>query len=134
MIDEKKRMKELRKQEKMQEKERKKMMKNQEKRSVAVQKYTVSLEEQGMFEAYCLLRSHEIQLALEDQYDFVKFMLRMQELKEQFEGIGILNLIPVGSTVNKIVRKDNFMIDIILNYNRTTLLGTGANKSIHNSE
>jgi hypothetical protein len=44
----------------MQEKERKKMMKNQEKRSVAVQKYTVSLEEQGMFEAYCLLRSHEI--------------------------------------------------------------------------
>ncbi len=58
----------------------------------------------------------------------------MQELKEQFEGIGILNLIPVGSTVNKIVRKDNFMIDIILNYNKTTLLGTEANKSINNSE
>jgi hypothetical protein len=45
-----------------------------------------------------------------------------------------LNLIPVGSTVNKIVRKDNFMIDIILNYNKTTLLGTEANKSINNSE
>jgi hypothetical protein len=28
----------------------------------------------------------------------------------------------VGSTVNKIVRKDNFMIDIILNYNKSTLL------------
>ncbi len=46
----------------------------------------------------------------------------MQELKEQFEQVGILNLIPVGSTVNKIVRKDNFMIDIILNYNKSTLL------------
>jgi hypothetical protein len=45
----------------------------------------------------------------------------MQELKEPFEQIGILNLIPVGSTVNKIVRKDNFMIDIILNYSKATL-------------
>ena len=73
-----------------------------------------------MFEAYCLLRSHEIQLQLEDQYDFVKFMLKMQELKEAFESIGILNLIPVGSTVNKIVRRENFMVDIILNYNKTS--------------
>lgn len=55
---------------------------------------------------------------MEDQYDFVKFMLKMQELKEPFEAIGVLNLIPVGSTVNKIVRKDSFMIDIILNYNK----------------
>ena len=74
-----------------------------------------------MFEAYCLLRSHEIQLQLEDQYDFVKFMLKMQELKERFEEIGVLNLIPVGSTVNKIVRKEKFMIDVILNYNKNTI-------------
>jgi hypothetical protein len=47
-------------------------------------------------------------------------MLKMQELKEAFEGIGILNLIPVGSTVNKIVRRENFMIDIILNYNKAS--------------
>jgi hypothetical protein len=111
-------MKEL---ERLQEKERKKQMKAIEKRTSALQKYQVSLEEQGMFEAYCLLRSHEIQLQLEDQYDFVKFMLKMQELKEGFEGIGILNLIPVGSTVNKIVRRENFMVDVILNYNKTTL-------------
>ncbi len=50
----------------------------------------------------------------------MKFMLKMQELKESFESIGILNLIPVGSTVNKIVRRENFMVDIILNYNKTT--------------
>ena len=48
-------------------------------------------------------------------------MLKMQELKEKFESVGILNLIPVGSTVNKIVRRDNYMIDIILNYNKNTL-------------
>ena len=48
-------------------------------------------------------------------------MLKMQELKESFEEIGILNLIPVGSTVNKIVRRENFMVDIILNYNKSNL-------------
>jgi hypothetical protein len=79
-----------------------------------------------MFEAYALLRSHEIQLQMEDQYDFVKFMLKMQELKEPFEQIGILNLIPVGSTVNKIVRKDSYMIDIILNYNKMTMMAPGT--------
>lgn len=63
-------------------------------------------------------------LKMEDQYDFVKFMIKMQELKEPFEQIGILNLIPVGSTVNKIVRRDNFMVDIILNYSKTTLFKT----------
>jgi hypothetical protein len=30
-----------------------------------------------MFEAYCLLRAMEIGLGIEDQYDFVKFMLKM---------------------------------------------------------
>ena len=75
-----------------------------------------------MFEAYCLLRSHEIQLPVEDSYDFVKFMIKMQELKEKFETFGILNLIPVGSTVNKILRRENFMIDIILNYNKNNLI------------
>ena len=78
-----------------------------------------------MFEAYALLRSHDIQLQLEDQYDFVKFMLKIQELKMPFEQIGVLNLIPVGSTVNKIVRRDSYMIDIILNYNKTTLMTPG---------
>lgn len=50
-------------------------------------------------------------------------MLKLQELKEQFDQIGILNLIPVGSTVNKIIRKDNYMVDIILNYNKKNLFG-----------
>ena len=61
-------------------------------------------------------------LKMEDQYDFVKFMIKLQELKEPFEQIGIINLIPVGSTVNKIVRRDSFMIDIILNFNKANLL------------
>lgn len=111
--------------EKLQDKERKKLLKMQERRQGALQKYHISLEEQGMFEAYALLRSHEIQLQLEDQYDFVKFMLKIQELKMPFEQIGVLNLIPVGSTVNKIVRRDSYMIDIILNYNKTTLMTPG---------
>ena len=46
--------------EKLQDKERKKMVKMQEKRLGAMQKYSISLEEQAMFEAYTLLRSHEI--------------------------------------------------------------------------
>jgi hypothetical protein len=53
-------------------------------------------------------------------------MLKIQELKLTFEQIGILNLIPVGSTVNKIVRKDSYMIDIILNYNKTSLMTPGT--------
>jgi hypothetical protein len=53
-------------------------------------------------------------------------MLKIQELKLTFEQIGILNLIPVGSTVNKIVRRDSYMIDIILNYNKTSLMAPGT--------
>lgn len=53
-------------------------------------------------------------------------MLKIQELKLTFEQIGILNLIPVGSTVNKIVRRDSYMIDIILNYNKTSLIAPGT--------
>lgn len=107
------------------------MLKQQEKRSSALQKYQVSLEEQGMLEAYCLLRAMEISLGMEDQYDFVRFMLKMQELKEKFEQIGVLNLIPVGSTVNKIVRKDNYMIDIILNFNKSSLKGDAEQEFIN---
>lgn len=97
------------------------MLKQQEKKTNAVQKYAVSLEERGPFEAYCLMRCLEIQLSIEDQYDFVKFMLKMQEFKEKLEVHGVINVIPVGSSVNKVVRKDNFMIDIILNFNKGSL-------------
>jgi hypothetical protein len=54
-------------------------------------------------------------------------MLKLQELKETLEHIGILNLIPVGSTINKIIRKDSFMIDIILNYNKPSLFSGISN-------
>lgn len=64
--EEKKKAKEIKEMEKLQDKERKKMVKMQEKRLGAMQKYSISLEEQAMFEAYTLLRSHEIQLQLED--------------------------------------------------------------------
>ena len=74
-----------------------------------------------MFEAYLLYRSHELQLNFEDQYDFVKFLKRLQKLQPKLCEIGILNLIPIGSAVNKTIRKDSFCIDIILNYNRAKL-------------
>lgn len=48
-------------------------------------------------------------------------MLRMQDFKEILQKIGIISLIPVGSTVNKIVRRDNYMIDIILHYIKNDL-------------
>lgn len=58
-------------------------------------------------------------LKMEDCYDFVKFMLTLQELKESLRQIGIANLIPVGSAVTKTIRKEAFMVDIILNYNKS---------------
>ena len=48
-------------------------------------------------------------------------MLKMQEFKEILEELGVINVIPVGSSVNKVVRKSNFLIDIILNFNKATL-------------
>lgn len=32
-----------------------------------------------------------------------------------------MNLIPVGSAVSKTIRKDCYMIDVILNFNKATL-------------
>ena len=71
------------------------------------------------FETYCMLRGLELDLRMEDSYDFVKFMLTCQELKEKLKLAGIKNLIPVGSAVTKSIRKESFMIDIVLNYSIT---------------
>lgn len=65
-----------------------------------------------------MLRGLEMDLRMEDSYDFVKFMLTMQDLKESLKQVGITNLIPVGSAVTKSIRKEAFMVDIILNYNK----------------
>lgn len=73
-----------------------------------------------MFEAYLLCRSHELQLNFEDQYDFVRFLKRLQELQPKLSEIGVLNLIPIGSAVTKTIRKDSFCMDIILNYNKSS--------------
>ncbi len=73
------------------------------------------------FESFCLLRSLECELRLEDSYDFVKFMLTLQGLKEGLLEIGIINLIPVGSAVTKSVRREQFMVDVILNFNKATV-------------
>ena len=35
--------------------------------------------------------------------------------------LGVPNLIPVGSTVTKTIRKEAFVIDIILNFNKTVV-------------
>ena len=37
--------------------------------------------------------------------------------------MGLANLIPVGSAVTKTIRKEAFMIDIILNYNKGHEIG-----------
>jgi hypothetical protein len=50
-------------------------------------------------------------------------MLKLQELKESLVEFGIMNMIPVGSAVTKSIRKDSYMIDVILNFNKASLLG-----------
>jgi hypothetical protein len=53
-----------------------------------------------------MLRGLEMNLKMEDSYDFVKFMLTMTELKEKLKQVGIANLIPVGSSVTKTIRRE----------------------------
>jgi hypothetical protein len=69
----------------------------------------------------------ELDLSMEDAYDFVKFMLKLQQFRSKIIEMGIINLIPVGSAVTKSVRRASFMIDIILNFNKASLL-SGNNK------
>ncbi|TNV82965.1 hypothetical protein FGO68_gene2765 [Halteria grandinella] len=125
----KRRLKQLESMAKMTEKEKRKEIRLMEKRSSISQKYQVSQDELKVFEAYCLQRCIEIQLSIEDQYDFVKFMLKMQEFKKELEGLGVINLIPVGSSVNKVVRKSNFLVDIILNFNQKNINDANDHKS-----
>ncbi len=63
----------------------------------------------------------DLDLKMEDCYDFVKFMFTLQGMKQQLAAIGVPNLIPVGSAVTKTTRKEAFVIDIILNYNKTVV-------------
>jgi hypothetical protein len=42
-------------------------------------------------------------------------------MKQELSKIGVPNLIPVGSAVTKTTRKEAFVIDIILNYNKTVV-------------
>lgn len=69
------------------------------------------------FEQYCLMRVLENELRVEESYEFVRFMLVLQSLKDRLNDIGIINLIPVGSAVTKTLRRDCFMVDVILNFN-----------------
>lgn len=73
------------------------------------------------FEQYCLMRALESELRTEESYEFVKFMLALQGLKDRLNEIGIINLIPVGSAVTKSIRRDCFMVDVILNFNQASL-------------
>jgi hypothetical protein len=88
------------------------------KREIAVQQISVNTQSDNSFESYCLLRSMEWDLKMEDSYDFVKFMLALQTLKDPLAQLGIVNLIPVGSSVTKTIRKESYMLDIILNFNK----------------
>ena len=68
-----------------------------------------------------MMKSIECMPSPEENYDFIKIVLKLNELKQQMLELGIMNLIPVGSAVTKTLRKDNLQIDIILNYNMATL-------------
>lgn len=50
------------------------------------------------------MRALESELRTEESYEFVKFMLALQGLKDKLNEIGIINLIPVGSAVTKSIR------------------------------
>ena len=67
------------------------------------------------------MRALENELRIEESYDFVNFMLELQKLRDKLNKIGIINLIPVGSAVTKSIRRDCFMIDVILNFNQASL-------------
>lgn len=99
------------------EKEQEKVAKKSEK--LKSKRDTAALSTDQHLETYCLLRGLEMELKVEDCYDFVKFMLNLQDLKEKLKSVGVANLIPVGSAVTKTIRKEAFMIDIILNYNKS---------------
>jgi hypothetical protein len=45
------------------------------------------------------------------------------------EQVGIINMIPVGSVVTQTLRKDSLNMDIILNYNKSTLMRNNPNLS-----
>ena len=68
------------------------------------------------------MRALENELRMEESYEFVRFMLVLQSLKERLNEIGIINLIPVGSAVTKTLRRDSFMVDVILNFNQASIL------------
>ena len=78
------------------------------------------------FEQFCLLRSLECELRLEEGYEFINFMLTLQQQKDKLNEIGIINLIPVGSAVTKSIRRECFMVDVILNFNKAFLIPSGA--------
>jgi hypothetical protein len=46
-------------------------------------------------------------------------------MKEKFNGLGIMSLIPVGSAVTKTLRLGSNMIDVLMNFNKATLIKTG---------
>jgi hypothetical protein len=45
-----------------------------------------------------------------------------------------MNMIPVGSAVTKTIRKDAYMIDVILNFNKASLLGPNTNPTEENCQ
>ena len=78
------------------------------------------------------MRALENELRTEESYEFVKFMMLLQSLKEKLNDIGIINLIPVGSAVTKTIRRDCFMVDVILNFNQASIFShlTDQNENI----
>ena len=52
-------------------------------------------------------------------------MFTLQQQKDNLNEIGIINLIPVGSAVTKSIRRECFMVDVILNFNKATLVPPG---------
>ena len=84
--------------------------------------------ENGGFEAYVLLRSIECTPTAEEIHDITKVSLKLTELQEQMEELGIVCQCPAGSAVTKTLRKDNLKLDVILNYNNASISQGGGSQ------
>ena len=68
------------------------------------------------------MRTLELAPTPEEHHDVQKILLRLREMQEQLNELGIINLFPVGSVITKSLRKDNLKIDVILNFSNASLV------------
>jgi len=72
------------------------------------------------FDSYCYRKVLEMKLGMDDCYDVMRVMLKMQELKEKLFERGVISFVPVGSSAIETLRKNHFLVDFMLNYSNGT--------------